>query len=93
MTTKAKTASPTAPSVVLPVTDSGFIPPLTLEARLVRIRALGQRIAGHIDFICGVANLAGSSVEAKQKTVAVFYERLLALEGELDRSQEQLWLG
>jgi hypothetical protein len=93
MTTKATTASPTAPSVVLPVTDSGFIPPLTLEARLVRIRALGQRIAGHIDFICGVANLAGSSVEAKQKTVAVFYERLLALEGELDRIQEQLRLG
>jgi len=78
---------------VLPVSDSGFIPPLTLEARLVRIQALGQRIAGHIAFICGVANLAGSSVEAKQKTVAVFYDRLLALEGGLDRVQEQLRLG
>ena len=67
MTTKANTASPTAPSVVLPVADSWFIPPLTLETRLVRIQALGQRIAGHIDFICGVANLAGSSVEAKRR--------------------------
>ena len=93
MTTKAKAASPTAPSVVLPVTDCWFIPPLTLETRLVRIQALGQRIAGHIAFICGVANLAGSSVEAKQKTVAVFYERLLAFEGELDRIQENLRLG
>jgi hypothetical protein len=92
MTTKAKTASPIAPSVVVPVSDSWFIPPLTLEARLVRIQALGQRIAGHIDFICGVPNLAGTSAEAKQKTVAVFYERLLALEGELNRIQEKLRL-
>lgn len=92
MTTKAKAVSPTAPSRVLPVTDSWFVPPLTLEARLVRIQALGQRVAGHIEFICGVANLAGTSAEAKQKTVAVFYERLLALEGELDRIQEKLRL-
>ena len=92
MTTKAKAASPTAPSVVLPVTDSWFVPPLTLEARLTRIQALGQRIAGHIDFICGVANLAGTSAEAKQKAVVVFYERLLRLEGELNRIQENLRL-
>jgi hypothetical protein len=93
MTTKAKTESPTSPLDVLPFTDSSFIPPQTLEARLLRIQALGQRIAGHINFICGVANLAGTSAEAKQKTVAVFYERLLAFEGELDRIQENLRLG
>jgi hypothetical protein len=92
MRTKAKTASPTTPPVVLPVANSWFIPPLTLETRLVRIQALGQRIAGHIAFICGVTNLAGTSAEAKQKTVAVFYERLLAFEGELDRIQENLRL-
>ena len=92
MTTKANTASPTAPSVVLPVADSWFIPPLTLETRLVRIQALGQRIASHIAFIGGVANLVGTSAEAKQKTVAVFYERLLVLERELDRIQEKLRL-
>jgi len=44
-------------------------------------------------FICGVTNLAGTSAEAKQKTVAVFYERLLAFEEELDRIQENLRLG
>jgi hypothetical protein len=75
MTTKAKTASPSDPSVVQPVANSWFIPPLTLETRLVRIQALGQRIAGHIAFIGGVTNLGGASAEAKQKTVAAFYER------------------
>jgi hypothetical protein len=57
MRTKAKTASPATSPVVLPVANSWFIPPLTLETRLVRIQALGQRIAGHIAFICGVTNL------------------------------------
>ena len=92
MRTIAKTASPATSPVVLPVANSWFIPPLTLETRLVRIQALGQRIASHIAFIGGVANLVGTSAEAKQKTVAVFYERLLVLERELDRIQEKLRL-
>jgi hypothetical protein len=89
---EAKVSPPSPANGGVRLTDSWFIPPLTLEARLVCIQALGQRIAGHIDFICGVPNLAGTSAEAKQKTVAVFYERLLALEQELARIQENLRL-
>jgi hypothetical protein len=76
----------------MPVTDSWFIPPLTMEARLERIQALGQRVAEHIQFICAVADLAGTSEEAKQKTVAVFYDRLLVLEQTLARIHENLRL-
>jgi hypothetical protein len=91
-TTNAKASSATAPYRVLPVMDSWFIPPMTMESRLVRIQALGQRIAEHVQFIGAVGELAGTSEEAKQKTVALFYERLLVMEQELARIHENLQL-
>jgi hypothetical protein len=66
---------------------------MTTEDRLLRIRRLGQRIAGHVEFMCAVASLNGTSPEAKQKALAAFYDRLVTLEEQLDRIQENLRLG
>jgi hypothetical protein len=40
-----------------------------------------------------VGNLSGTSLEAKDKAVAVFYERLRSLEQQLERIQLDLRLG
>jgi hypothetical protein len=64
-----------------------------MEEGLQRIQALGQRIKVYVQFICAVGKLDGSSAEAKQKAVAVFYDRLLLMEQELGRIQEALRLG
>ena len=68
-------------------------PPWTLEERLQRIEAMGQRISGYIRFICQVGSLNGTSTEAKERAVAAFYDRLTAAEGQLSRIQEDLRLG
>ena len=63
-----------------PLTDLLRTPPSNPEERLMHIRALGQRIEGYIEFMCGVNTLNGTSAESKQKAVALFYERLVILE-------------
>ena len=68
-------------------------PPLTTEEGLLRIAALGKQVAAHVEFMCGVGNLSGTSAEAKDVAVAAFCERLTALERELARIQEELRLG
>ncbi len=73
--------------------DTGLTPPWTTAERLVHIQALGQRVAQHIRFICGASSLNGTSLEAKDRAVAVFYERLRSLEYQLDRIHEDLQLG
>jgi hypothetical protein len=66
------------------------VPPQTPQEYLTHIRALQQRIAGHLRFIGAVGTLAGTSAEAKNLAVARFYERLLAREGQLARVTEEL---
>jgi hypothetical protein len=68
-------------------------PPWTLEEHLQRIQALGQQITGHVQFMCAVGTLSGTSVEAKEKAVAAFYARLGVLERQLGRIREDLQLG
>lgn len=68
-------------------------PPLTLEDHLVRIRALGDRVRECVQFMCGVDKMDGTCAEAKQRSVAMFYDRLLILDRELCRIQEELQLG
>jgi hypothetical protein len=93
MATKTK-ARPTVASLEMDgINNSWFVAPLTLEERLVRIQALGKRIDGYIKFMCGVRKLDGSSPETKEKTVAHFYDRLLAMEQELGRIEESIRLG
>jgi hypothetical protein len=57
------------------------------------IEAVGRRIAGHVEFMCQVGTLQGSSAEAKEQAVAAFYERILIVERQLARIQEELRLG
>ncbi len=68
-------------------------PVLTTEDRLLRIRALGERVAGHVQFFDGVAALVGSSDEAKQGAVASFFECLTRFERALGRIKDELQLG
>lgn len=68
-------------------------PCLTTEERLQQIEKLGQRIAGYVQFICKVGGMNGTSAEAKERAVAAFYERIVVLEGQLGRIQENLQLG
>jgi transposase len=68
-------------------------PPATTEECLARIRTLGQRIEGHVDFISAIGKLPSTSTEAKQRAAAAFYDRLRALERMLGAIREELWLG
>lgn len=89
---KAPARSVAVPTDELPVSGPWFTPPATTADRLVQIRALGKRIDGYIRFICAAGSLGGTSAEAKEKAVAVFYECLQTLERRLDRIQDDLRL-
>jgi len=65
----------------------------SMDERLQRIAALGQRINGYIQFICAAGGLNGTSTEAKERAVAAFYERMVLLEGQLSRIQDELKCG
>jgi hypothetical protein len=75
-----------------PITELLRTPPTTPEERLAHIRALGQRIAGYVSFMCGVDRLTSTSREVKEKAITVFYERLVVVDQELGRIQENLQL-
>jgi hypothetical protein len=68
-------------------------PVFTTEERLGRIASLGKRVEGYIHFMCKIGGLNGSSKEIKDRAVTVFYERLLFMEKELSRIQEEVQLG
>ncbi len=93
MTAKTTSRSAAIRPVLETPPDVGLTPPWNTEDRLVHIQALGKRVDQHIRFICAVGNLNGTSMEAKDKAVAVFYERLRSLERQLDRIHEDLQLG
>jgi len=67
--------------------------PLTTEDRLEHIHALGQRVGAYVKFMCTIGRMEGSSVESKDRAVAVFYDRLFALEQELSRIHDNVLLG
>ena len=73
--------------------DPWTIPPINTEERLRCIEALGKRILEHVRFMCTVEKLTGTSREAKDLAVQMFFERLRGFEQELNRVQEGLRLG
>jgi hypothetical protein len=94
MTTKTKPLSLAALGLQAELPPSPWqSPPRTQAERLQRIESMGQRLTGYIRFICQVESLNGSSPEAKDRAVTAFYERLLTLESQLRRIQEELRLG
>jgi hypothetical protein len=68
-------------------------PPLTLAEHLQAIEQLRERVNGHIQFMCQVGSLKGTSGEAREKAVIAFHERLAVLERQLSRIHEDLELG
>jgi hypothetical protein len=93
MSTKTTSRSAVIRPLLETPPDIGLTPPWTTQERLVHIQALGKLIDQHIRFICAVGNLNGTSLEAKDKAVAVFYDRLRSLEQQLDRIHLDLQLG
>jgi hypothetical protein len=90
---KAKARPKTAPAVSELMGDPWATPPVTTEERLNCIEALGKRILEHVRFMCAVEKMTGTSREAKDQAVILFYERLRSFELELNRVQEGLRLG
>jgi hypothetical protein len=90
---KAKARPKTAPAVSDLMGDPWTTPPITTEERLNCIEALGKRILEHVRFMCAVEKMVGTSREAKDSAVQIFYERLRHFEVELNRVQEGLRLG
>lgn len=66
--------------------------PVTTAERLRHIRALGQRIAAYVRAMCAATRQDGSSAEAKERAVALFYERLRGVEQELGRIHDEFRL-
>ena len=93
----AKTKTPSRPAPPRPEEEPLAVrlqtPPWTTEERLRRIEALGRQVNGYVQFMCQVGKLRGTSAEAKDKAVAAFYERMVVLERQLGRIQEELQLG
>lgn len=88
MSTKAK-APPIPPA---DDTIDWTAPPLTTDERLRRIKILGRRVHQQIQFMSSLRGLGGSSLEAKEWAIAAFYERLVAVERQLGKIQEDLQL-
>lgn len=91
MATKTK-AKPAAAEWGSPA-DLLLTPAFTTEERLERLHMLGQRIDGYIQFMSKIGGLNGTSQEAKDRAVTLFYDRLLVLERSLSRIQEEVRLG
>jgi hypothetical protein len=90
---KPKTRPKPAPVASDLTGDPWVTPPINTEERLRCIEALSKRILEHVRFMCTVEKLPGTSREAKDMAVQLFYERLRAFEQELNRVQEGLRLG
>jgi hypothetical protein len=98
MAVKVAAAKPKVRPKAAPVTselpgDPWTTPPANTEERMHCIEALGKRILEHVRFMCSVEKMPGTSREAKDQAVIMFYERLRAFEQELNRVQESLRLG
>jgi len=84
------------PTSKAPLASSAELPrtaPATAEEYLLHIGVLGKRVEGHVAFMCAVERMCGTSSEAKNRALSHFYQRLVAMELELNRVREELELG
>ena len=75
-----------------PVADLLRTVPHTTAERLAHIHALAARVTKYARGLRTAGQLHGVSAEAKEKAVAVFYERLAVLERQLGRIYEDYQL-
>jgi hypothetical protein len=91
--TKSPTPSPAPVSEAELLAENRQTVPLTTESRLACIGVLAEKIQGYIRFMCTADSLSGTSSETRDKAVSAFYERMVVLERQLGRIQEDLRLG
>jgi hypothetical protein len=89
MNTKTK---PTETPNLIPAAWPCPTPAWTTQERLERIQTMTDRISGYVKFLRDVEELNGISAEAKERAVLAFYKRMVVLEHELGRIQENLQL-
>ena len=89
----AKAPPPTSKAPLASTAELPRTPPATAEEFLMHIGVLGKRVEGHVAFMSAVERMNGTSAEAKNKALSLFYQRLVTLELELNRVREELELG
>jgi hypothetical protein len=89
----AKAPPPTSKAPLAVTAELPRTPPASAEEFLMHITSLGKRIEGHVAFMGTVERLSGTSAEAKTRALTMFYQRLVAMELELNRVREELELG
>ncbi len=89
----AKAPPPTSKSPLPATAELPRTPPATTEEFLTHISALGKRVEGHVTFMGAIERLSGTSAEAKNRALTMFYQRLVTMETELNRVREELELG
>jgi hypothetical protein len=94
MSDKTKTLSRSVPARPLQGPPAWVLqaPVWTTRERLERIQAMSQRINGYVQFLCEVGERNGTSSESKERVVVAFYERMVVLEHQLGRIQEDFQL-
>lgn len=88
-----KKAKGKVPVVDEPNAGPWLTPPTSDEERLQRIEALGLKITKYVQFIRKAHGRCGTSVESRDRAVVAFYERMVVLDRQLSRIQEELQLG
>ena len=81
-----------APAAREAVPGPWLTPPWTMEERLHRIEAMGQKIDGYIRYMLQITGNTGASAEAKERAVTAFYDRMVIVEKQLGRIHENLKL-
>jgi hypothetical protein len=89
----SKAPPPTSKAPLAAATELPRVPPATPEEFLLHINLLGKRVDDHLAFMAAVERLNGTSAEAKNRALSQFYQRLVAMEQELNRVREELELG
>lgn len=75
--------------VLVPLLSCQLFSP-TLHQLLAHIRQLAQNIEEHVQFMCGIADFKGTSLEEKEKAVEQFHEHLVRVEAKLARLKNEL---
>jgi len=91
MATKAKAK---ATPLLEPLPQQAPLAPcVTTADRLTQIQLLSRRVVEHVRAVTAVAEVQGTSAEARDRAVVMFHERLLLLERTLEKVLEDLRLG
>jgi hypothetical protein len=93
MATKMKASARTPPPPpAKKAPPASAMAPLTMDERVHRIEAMGQRVSGYIQFMCQIGAMTGTSAEVKERAVTAFYEQMVLVERQLGHIHDELRL-